>query len=51
MASHDIGSTISRIRHAANSASTGLVQSNLPRVPSILLVMVMLSASQMASSS
>src|SRR6185369_17220445 len=33
--------TISTIRHAANSQSTGLVQSSLPRVPSMDAVMVM----------
>src|SRR5665213_3109454 len=39
-ASHDSGSTTSTISPNANSPSTGLVQSNLPRVPSMVVVMV-----------
>src|SRR5947209_7631719 len=42
-ASHDSGSTISTTRHAANSHSTGLVQSTLPRVPSMLIVLMLLA--------
>src|SRR6266403_1125822 len=49
-ASHDSGSTISTTRHAANSHSTGLVQSTLPRVPSMLIVLMLL-ANHMSPSS
>src|ERR1700694_262306 len=48
-ASHDSGSTISTTRHAANSHSTGLVQSIFVRVASMLLVMVMLFSILMLS--
>src|SRR5882757_1633516 len=39
-ASHDIGNTISNTRNAANSHSTGLVQSILARGVSVVVVMV-----------
>src|SRR5438105_8454431 len=44
-ASHDIGNTISTTRHAANSPSTGLVQSILPWVASMVVVEVVMAPS------
>src|SRR5204863_2466369 len=47
-ASHDIGSTISAIKQAANSHSTGLVQSMRDLGASAVLAKVMASASHMS---